>query len=171
MAKKDSFFIRAEVNLGHAAAFVSADIDLGSFVNLGQSKSTLLRVHGIQTQITDSSGLIPQMDGDQAGAIAWQLTTQSQTGHVRLSDKSVVASGNFACRNPDSSQEVPSQVYEFDIGPSNYINGYLVGVDTLYLAGSCDAHFATDCYVVIMMECTLEAATQSNATALALSQQ
>ena len=172
MAKKsDSFFIRAEVNLGHAAAYTQSEIDLGSFVNLGVSSSTLLRVHNVNAQVVSTSGEPPQMSANTAGSLAWQLTTQSQTGMVRLSDKSVVASAVYSCRNADGSANAPASVWEFDIAPQDFTNGYLVGVDELYLAGFADSDFTTDVIVALMIECTLEKATQASATALALSQQ
>lgn len=172
MAKSsEPFFIRAEVNLGHAAAFTQSDIDLGSFVNLGVAKSTILRIHTIETQVLGSDGLCPQLDSNTAGSIIWQLTTQSQGSLVRLSDKSVVASGAYACRNPDGASNAPTQVWEFDVAPQDFEKGYLVGVDTLHLAGVADSDFEVDVYVSVMMECTLENATQASSTALALSQQ
>ena len=171
MAKSDSFFIRAETNLGHAAAYTQSEIDLGSFVNLGVKSSTLLRVHNVNVQIVSTSGEPPQIGANTAGSIAWQLTTQSQTGMVRLSDKSVLASAVYSTRNPDSAANAPTQVWEFDVAPQDFTQGYLVGVDELYLAGFADADFTTDVIVCIMMECTLENATQASATALALSQQ
>ena len=90
---------------------------------------------------------------------------------VGLNDKSTIAVGQVCARNPDSAQNVPSQVWETDISPKDFVNGYLVGVDTLYLAGFCDAAFQSDMLINVMLECTLEKATQASATALALSQQ
>ena len=49
MAKSDSFFIRASV-LQTGASYTQAEIDLGSFVNLGTKSSTLLRIHNIAVQ-------------------------------------------------------------------------------------------------------------------------
>jgi hypothetical protein len=171
MAKSDSFFIRGQVNVGHAGTYTQAEIDLGSFVNLGVKSSTLLRIHEVMVQYTGASGAFPEISGDTAGDIAYQLTTQSQGSMVGLNDKSVIAVGQVCARNPDSAQNVPSQVWETDISPKDFVNGYLVGVDTLYLAGFCDAAFQTDMLINVMLECTLEKATQSSATALALSQQ
>jgi hypothetical protein len=118
-----------------------------------------------------SDGQAPQQDANTAGSIVWQLTTQSQGSVQRLSDKSVVASGIYACRNPDSASNPPTQVWEFDVGPQDFSKGYLIGVDSLYLAGTADADFEVDVYVSLMLECTLETATQASSTALALSQQ
>jgi hypothetical protein len=171
MAKSDSFFIRAEVNLGHAAAYTQAEIDLGSFVNLGVSKSTIMRIHSVHAEVVGVDGLAPQLDANTAGSISWQLTTQSQGSLVRLSDKSVVASALYSCRNPDGSSNGPTQVWEFDVAPQDFTKGYLIGVDTLYLAGVADSDFEVDVYACIMLECTLETATQASSTALALSQQ
>ena len=172
MAKKsDTFFIRHQTNIGHAGVYTQGEIDLGSFVNLGVSSSTLLRIHQVQIQITGASGAFPELGADTAGDSAWQFTTQSQGSMVGLVDKSCVAVGQVACRNPDSAANVPTQVWETTINPSDYTNGYLIGVDTLYLAGFCDADFTSDMYLNIMLECTLEKATQASSTALALSQQ
>lgn len=171
MAKSDAFFIRAEVNLGHAASFTQAEIDLGSFVNLGVSKSTILRIHSVAAQVVGADGLAPQLDANVAGTIAWQLTTQSQGSMVRLTDKSVAASAIYSCRNPDSASNGPTQVWEFDVAPQDFSKGYLIGVDTLYLSGVADADFEVDVYACVMLECTLENATQASSTALALSQQ
>ncbi|GAH64819.1 unnamed protein product, partial [marine sediment metagenome] len=52
MAKSDAFFIRAKLTQT-GQAFVDTEIDLGSFVNLGISKSTVLRIHAIEVQIQD----------------------------------------------------------------------------------------------------------------------
>jgi len=79
--------------------------------------------------------------------IGWDLTTQKQTTLVTLANKSVVASGR-------------------------YKNGYLIAVDSLWLASDADAASTNDDYTIcIVMECTLENATQASSTALALSQQ
>lgn len=171
MAKSDSFFIRGQVNVGHAGTYTQAEIDLGSFVNLGVKNSTLLRIHEVMVQYTGASGAFPEISGDTAGDIAYQLTTQSHGSMVGLNDKSTIAVGQVCARNPDSAQNVPSQVWETDISPKDFVNGYLVGVDTLYLAGFCDTAFQSDMLINVMLECTLEKATQANATALALSQQ
>ena len=56
--------------------------------------------------------------------------------------------------------------------PQDWRNGYLVGVDSLFLSTESDQSSDNGSYYVsIVMECTLETATQASATALALSQQ
>tara|TARA_B100000424_G_C22931890_1_gene495720 strand:+ start:794 stop:1309 length:516 start_codon:yes stop_codon:yes gene_type:complete len=171
MAKKDTFFIRAEVNLGHDGTFTQAEIDLGSYVNVGVKSSTLLRIHGVQTAFTDANGLSPQLPANTAASLAYQLTTESQGGMVRLSDKSVVGSGCVGLRNPDGSPNPASQEAITDNFPQDFVEGYLIAVDTLYLAGVAEADFATDVIVSIAMEVTMEKATQAGAASLALSQQ
>tara|TARA_Y100000004_G_C8943258_1_gene425077 strand:+ start:916 stop:1434 length:519 start_codon:yes stop_codon:yes gene_type:complete len=170
---KDTFILRASVTIPSAGTYTSQDIDLGSFVNLGVKSSTLLKIHNIETQSVNTSGYPPRLPANTAGAMAYQLTTQAQTGMVTLDDKSVVASGIHSMRNPDSAQNSPSQGVITDVGPQAWAEqgGYLVGVDTLFLAGQQDSDFADDAIVSIAMECSLVKATQANATALALSQQ
>lgn len=173
MAKSDSFFIRAAV-LQSGASYTQEEIDLGSFVNLGVKSSTLLRIHNIAVQIADQN---EEMKGPIAtGAVmnvGWNLTTQSQTDLVHAFDKSVVASGRYEI----AADLTGSEKYFFaqdtrDVMPQDWRNGYLVGVDTLYLSTESDQTSDNDdYYVTIVMECTLENATQASATALALSQQ
>ena len=59
-----------------------------------------------------------------------------------------------------------------DIAPQQWTNGYLVGVDSMFLGvdGSGTA-VSGNVDIAIVLECTLESATQASATALALSQQ
>ena len=56
--------------------------------------------------------------------------------------------------------------------PQDWTNGYLVGVEAIYLGALADANWATTNLTVnIVMECTVETLSQSAAMALALSQQ
>ena len=58
------------------------------------------------------------------------------------------------------------------MNPQNWSKGYLVGVDSMFLgsreSNALDSGALT---IGVVMECTLETATQASATALALSQQ
>ena len=174
MAKSDSFFIRAKVTTD-GTNFAQQEIDLGSFVNLGVKSSTLLRIHRIDHQWRDSTDP-GQAAFDQAAnaqaCYVWQLTTQSQSGLVTMDDKSVVASGSLICGNSTSTAgDLDLLTDVTDVAPQEFTNGYLVGVDSMFLGVDCSIapSNAIDCCII--MECTLENATQASATALALSQQ
>ena len=102
---------------------------------------------------------------------AFQLTTQSQGALVAATDKSVISTGTIFF----SDDTTPGGAFisdNLDIAPQQWTNGYLVGVEQLYLgvdaseatAGGMDA-----CYIVL--ECTVETLSSSAAMALALSQQ
>ena len=173
MAKSDSFFIRGIVT-SNGTDYAQAEIDLGSYVNLGVSKSTLLRIHNISTVVTDELAISVIADASQT-KITHQLTTQSQSGIVFADDKSLVASGSLTLYPGEISSGSFSTVNaedSFDVAPQNFRNGYLVGVDTLYIgvdqSGVLDSG---NCKVAYVMECTLESATQTSSVALALSQQ
>jgi hypothetical protein len=175
MAKSDSFFIRAGVTT-NSQTYQESEIDLGSFVNLGVSKSTLLRIHNIAVQYSDSSGgpayPIYTVAAAPAG-MAWQLTTQKQTALVNATNKSLISSGSLSAYGDATSTAHAFGTEENeDINPQMWKNGYLVGVDELYLAVDMSAATFTSGEVVlsIVMECTLENATQTSSTALALSQ-
>jgi hypothetical protein len=169
MAKSDSFFIRAKLKQT-GNAFVDTEIDLGSFVNLGISKSTVLRVHALEVQIQDDDE--PEKGPFVNGAtmnIGWDLTTQQQTTLVTLADKSVVASGRYMI---SESTNIDFDSVSKDQMPQTWRNGYLIAVDSLYLSSEADATSTNGNYnISIVMECTLENATQASSTALALSQQ
>ena len=174
MAKSDSFFIRASVTTNNTTS-AQAEIDLGSYVNLGVSKSTLLRIHQIDVQYADATGPeYPIYSIVVPGAkAAWQLTTQSQTAMVTADDKSLVSSGSLTCYGDSTSTAHGQGMFEVDdMNPQNWTQGYLIGVDSLFLACDTVGTFASgEMDISVVMECTLEAATQANSVALALSQQ
>lgn len=178
MAKSEPFFIRAKVT-SNGTTFAQEEIDLGSFVNLGTKSSTLLRVHGVQVGIRDET-LESPIQSLTANAISYQLTTQSQDAIVGMDDKSVVASGIMTMYNGQIAEDGSAAADfatgfasdAFDLNPSNFKNGYLVGVDSLYLGTDFSVSMSTgNVNVYVVLECTLESATQASATALALSQQ
>ena len=179
MAKSDSFFIRAVVT-SNDTTYAQAEIDLGSFVNLGVKSSTLLRIHNVQVSIRDTDFPASISKNDGQACIAYQLCTQSQTAIVGYDDKSVVAAGHMqmypGLQEADGTAagdfKTVFATNDFDLNPSEFKNGYLVGVDSLFLGTDMSVQLTSgNVDVGIILECTLESATQATATALALSQQ
>ncbi len=175
MAKTDSFFIRQTLNADNTNAFLQEPIDLGAYVDaLGKA---VLRIHNISIQYTDINGSPLEITGSTNGtsaAASFQLTTQTQSALVLSgSNKSVVASGRTNAYAFGTSGNVyPSITSDaLDNAPQMWENGYLIGVETLYLGGSASTGWTSDVYVSIVMECTSESLTQAAAMALALSQQ
>jgi len=175
MAKSDSFFIRADVELP-ATTYATTSIDLGSYVDaLGKS---VLRIHNLSAMVQqgpagNAPGMAPTMDGDKGGSLSWQLTTQDQTSLVLASNRAVISSGAIWARNGDSAVNPPADAYEGDMLPQEWTNGYLVAVESLQLAAQrTDDWTAGDKITVsIVLEATVETMTQASAMALALSQQ
>ena len=127
MAKSDSFFIRAVGDAASGGAYAQQEIDLGSFVNLGVKSSTLLRIHNISVQYADGTiagGISPELplysQTATGGKIAFQVTTQSQTSMVPLSDKSVVACGGLMLYGDDTAAHAISQSHDLDVGPQHF---------------------------------------------------
>jgi hypothetical protein len=168
---KNTFFIRASVNGGNAGTYAQTEIDLGSYTSLGSSKPEVLRIHNVIVQMSDASGLIPKMTGDTAGSAAWQLTTQSQSGIVLLTDDSFISGGRGAFRNPDSTIHSPTQDFSEQILAQDFVGGYLVAVPNLFLGGIGETNFTEDVYFNVMLECTTESMTKASAVSLAVSQQ
>jgi len=168
MAKSDSFFIRAKTAF-NGTTYTQSSIDLGAYVDaLGKS---VLRIHNISVQWGT-----PLEDADtsttNAGQTdAFQLTTQSQAAMVDLTNKSVIASGRLSLHT-DGTAAVVQINDELDVAPQHWTDGYLVGVEQIYLgvdSSASDAFGLSQC--AIMLECTVETLSSSAAMALALSQQ
>jgi len=179
MAKSDSFFIRARIE-NNGALYNEIEIDLGSFVNLGISKSTLLRIHNIQAQyldVSDPENPIFDDTGSPGAIVRWQLTTQTQATLVPAADKSFVSGGTYHQVSSASSATTPGLLIQppvetADMNLHEWTNGYLVGVDAMFLAADSSVTWSSGpIYISVVMECTLENATQANSVALALSQQ
>jgi hypothetical protein len=169
MVKTENFFIRANVTQA-GSVFVQQEIDLGSYVNLGVSSSTLLRIHAIEVQIQDLSNPFagPYANGSTLN-IGWDLTTAAQSTLVPLSNNSVIASGRYMVA--EDTTIVMDSVSK-DMMPQTFRNGYLIGVDSIYLSSQADQVSTAGSYEIsVLLEVTMEKATQANAASLALSQQ
>lgn len=167
MAKTDSFFIRASV-ADNGTTFNQSSIDLGAYVDaLGKS---VLRIHNVTIRwTTPTLPAVPFPGANLTGNAAWQLTTQSQAALVAMTDKSVISSGHISV-SADAASVIVNATEVVDISPQDFTNGYLVGVEQIYLGF--DQDVATMCDgVEITLECTVETLSSSAAMALALSQQ
>ena len=162
MAKTDSFFIRVEAPI--SSTFDQTSVDLGAYVDaLGKS---VLRIHNLEVEY----GVGGQPVGAAGfGTSTFQLTTQSQSGFVLSSDKSVVASGNLLTSTDGTAFTVIND--QLNLGPQQWTNGYLVGVEQMYVGTVCSAAPYVGGNICLVMECTVETLSQSAAMALALSQQ
>ena len=97
------------------------------------------------------------------------MTTQSQTAFVTSDDKSVIASGNFLQSSDGTAYTVMNDTV--NLGPQQWTNGYLVGVEQIYAGTVCSAAPFVGGNICLVLECTVETLSQSAAMALALSQQ
>ena len=163
MAKTDSFFIRASTNT-NGTTYAQSAVDLGAYVDaLGKS---VLRIHNISVEYGTP------MDSYAGGAgtstqSSFQLTTQSQTELVNVTDKSLISSGTLAIATSDQCVAMMSE--GLNIAPQDWTKGYLVAVEQIYLGvDQSYNHFGK---ISIVLECTVETLSQSGAMALALSQQ
>ncbi len=172
MAKTDAFFIRKSITLEAAAAFAQSTIDLGAYVDaLGKA---VLRIHNIAVQYSDPSGGTPDLTATTNAAADFQLSTQQQSDMVISGDnKAIIASGRIVAYNEDGSTGVPTYVsQDLDVAPQQWTQGYLVGVESLYLGGRrTNLGWNENVVVSVIMECTSETLSKEAAMALALSQQ
>jgi hypothetical protein len=169
MAKSDSFFIRASTAY-NGTTFAQSSIDLGAYVDaLGKS---VLRIHNIAVQYgTPLDQIAPSLGSSEVNA--FQLTTQSQSDMVDVTDKSLIASGKLqVISGSNAANCTPFFSDTLDVAPQHFTNGYLVAVEQIYLGvDSTDGSAEGIGQVGIVLECTVETLSQSAAMALALSQQ
>jgi hypothetical protein len=168
MAKTDSFFIRASTAF-NGTTYNQTSVDLGAYVDaLGKS---VLRIHNIAVQYgTPIDSIVPP--NAQSATAAFQLTTQSQAAMVDITDKSVISSGKLSTIKGNDGVTTGVFSTELDMAPQHFTNGYLVGVEQIYLAvDTTDVNSLGLDQCAIVLECTVETLSQSAAMALALSQQ
>ena len=163
MAKSDAFFIRARTPT-NGTTYAQTSVDLGAYVDaLGKS---VLRVHSIEVQYGTPLEIINGAPTTTTRS-AFQLTTQSQSALVGITDKSVIASGNLLVSTNATNADFVQDT--LNVGPQHWSKGYLIGVEQIYLG--VDQQFDHLDEISIMLECTVETLSQSAAMALALSQQ
>ena len=187
MAKSDTFFIRASVttDISAAQSRQETEIDLGAYVNLGLKQSTLLKVNSIQIQYCDAKGL-PAIVKEAPGAgefgsafCAAAITTKQVPSSFaadqmpQLDDDATMFTASIVASNGNTAAAGDQGITtsDMDLAPQHLQDGYLVGVDSLYLYAASDDKWGEAVIVNVLLECQLVSATQSNAVALALSQQ
>jgi hypothetical protein len=131
-----------------------------------------MRIHNLATQVYE---LAPGQDfsitANTTANVSWQLTTQPQTSLVPANDRSVIATGRLDISNGTSTANTATFITDSaDVLPQHWTNGFLVGVEQLYLGVDTDSGLAAG-NVAIVMECTSETLSASAAMSLALSQQ
>ncbi len=169
---KNTFLIRTSVTCSHTgAAFAETELDLGSYTNLGSSKPEVLRIHSAHIYFQDATGFIPNMGGNKAGSVNWQLTTSSQTGLVLATEDSFLMGGQAGVRNGDGATNPPTDSWAEAFMPQDLVAGQVVAVPSLFLGGTIGSEFTEDGNIIIILECTTEAMSKANAVALAVSQQ
>jgi hypothetical protein len=165
MARTDSFFIRASV-LTNGTDYNQSAIDLGAYVDaLGKS---VLRIHNISVQYGTPMEVIGVPGAGNTSSVAFQLTTQSQSAMVDLTNRSVVSSGKLILAASQDTELILIND-QLDVGPQDFTDGYLIAVEQMYLG--VDQRSTITAQVSVVLECTVETMTQAAAMALALSQQ
>jgi len=180
---KDTFMLRGQVIAAADEVRVESTIDLGSYVNLGITKGTALRVHSVQVQYCDAKGIVPVIDasagsgGQTRGTFACAAITTAQvpasfdTDEMpQLDQDYVMFTGNVSGVNPNNDNDQGLLTDAMDLAPQHLQHGYLLAVDTLYMYGVADDAWNESIYINFALECSLEKITQATAVSLSLSQ-
>lgn len=171
MAKSDTFLIRGFVEHGTAAGYAENTIDLGAFVDtLGKS---VLRIRSIQVahqqQAEPEKGPVSSTDGKTLN-YGYQLTTQTQTDMVQLSDKSVIASGQTVTPKVSGSSIIYGIFETNNLNPSMHQDGILIATEQLFVGVQTDVAMSEATQTNVLLECNVEKLDERSAMALALSQ-
>lgn len=172
MAKTDPFFIRQRV-VSNGLTFAEETIDCGAFVDaLGR---TILQLRNISVQYMDEAAGTPiSPTAANFFQLRWQLTTQSQTQLLHADDRSLISSGNLYMTNDTGTQAHGATFISetVDLNPEQWDEGYLVGVENLYLGVELSGTPITGQIVTsLVIEAISKTMTKEAAMALALSQQ
>lgn len=182
MAKGDTFFIRGQVIVPATQTRAESSLDLGSYVNLGINKGTALRVHSVQQQICDETGLVPIIDGAAAAAVQRGAfcNTAITTAQVpasfgasempQLNEDYVMYSSGVSATNGNTDADNGLMTHDYDVAPQDLRNGYLLAVDQLFMYGVADDAWNETIHVNFLLECSLESISQATAVSLSLSQ-
>lgn len=167
MAKSDSFFIRKTIATS-GTTYAETAIDMGAYVDaLGKS---VVRIHTLAVQYGSPTAVVGVGTPGGTATTAFQLTTQSQSAMVSADDRSLISSGRLLGANDPASTSLSVLSEHLDVAPQTWRNGYLIGVEQIYLAtDSVDTAMVDE--ITVVLECTVETLSQSAAMALALSQQ
>jgi len=177
---KETFFLRGQVTCPASDNRMVTEIDLGAFVNLGTKSPQVLRIHSIQVAWTDTQGLPPTIDaagsvGDGKSAYSCVAVTTKASplnspAMPMLNDDETVFTAAIVGTNLNDDDDQGIMTASTDLAPQHLMNGYLVGVDRLYLYGIADNAFAETIEISICMECSTEGVSKDSAIGLALSQ-
>ena len=172
MAKSmtSTFYVRVDQDIDNDNGFYQGEIDLGAYVNvLGKS---VLSIKSVQVALTDAGGRMPDITASVSAAYSWQLTTQSQTNIVRISDNSVIAAGGGTAAEAGAGT-ISTGYSEFSVGPHHFQtdDGYMVATESMYLGGSATTGWTENIFVSLILECQVVTMDVQDGVALALSQQ
>ena len=182
MPTANTFILRGQVIPGNSQTRIEAEVDLGSYVNLGISKGTALRVHSVQVQVCDAVGTVPAVgasggEGTTKGAfVNTAITTAAVPASFaadempQLNQDYVMFTSSITGQNGNDDADQGILTHDLDIAPQHLVGGYLLAVDQLYLYAIADDAWSEAIYVNFALECSTEKITQATAVSLSLSQ-
>jgi len=166
------FFLRKQVDGGTAATgYQQSEIDISSFVNVLQGEVLRVKQAWVEWN-SDAGGPIQAADlGSNTGASCdLQITSESQTDRVPLTNNSVIAK-NTVYANCNASTDIDFYAQGFGMNPIDYDDGYLVATDSIFLGINESGNpFANTIRASMMLECEIAKLSLSDAQAVLVSQ-
>jgi len=133
MARTDTFFLRAKVEMPASTDYTSTEIDISAYTNPSVGR-VLVIDRGFITIGTGGNGPVTQTDigsGAASKNLGAQCTTETQTGLVEMTDNSLFMKVNFyasTVTGPHYSmiQEIGS------LNPAEYTGGFICPTDKIH---------------------------------------
>lgn len=177
MARKSSsvFYLRKLVET-NAGTFASADIDISAYIDT--LKGNVLRVNQVWFEWTSDNGApitVADVGVDHTVTAAAQITTESQTGLVPLTNTSLVAKHQIYMTTEDASGTNLLTNYHEDraMNPADFDDGFLIANDTIQLGvndGASPHDFSSPVRCSVILECEQVKMSAKDAQAILLSQ-
>ena len=165
--KKSSVFTLTEkITLSSANVGVSATVDIGSYVDVGDRQA--IQVHNVDYifQGTAADTTLTTTFGTDASEVQVQLTDLDRGDFVFANDRALVSSARFLWAGTHADRE--ADMYPDNFGKGSEDGRFVVN-DALYLRGECnDLASGQACNVTCRIECSIVTLSQKDFMAIAI---
>ena len=133
MAKKDTFFLRKTLDTD-STNFVTGDIDISAYTDPARGRVLVVDRAWVTFMTNGNGPILPADVGTQkTRSVGLQVTSESQTTLVDMSDNSLISQGSLYVTT-DSSDEIIMYEETFAMNPYETTNGFIIPTDKIQCA-------------------------------------